>query len=379
MDLGGKTREQRIELQQEPRLSNSALNQLVAQDDLEPGTTFEEKFFDPTSMGMTTMTFEYVRPHEVEVYDEKIPTHHFRQIVGGNELDVYVDDKGEVYVQEFPFRIIGARMPAELGRARAQALRRKFEEQVASGEIGAFDLSMEAAVGLLKEGTAPGIGHRRYRINGIPEGVALQLDSARQSVVSKKQTMAVVDTSKSGSANDDLTDELREEYLAATLRIDSDAEVFANLVGDIADSPTSTAEALARAIKKRITPRGDVAVQAASQVLENGDGDCTEFALALVAALRAHDIPARFVSGVKKTDEGFVPHQWVQYHDGDEWVDADATTDTLLPGSGHLQLFTHAAPEHREYIHVLDQVTVEPIGQPESDETVGVGKESDFN
>lgn len=380
MDIGGGVREQRIELKQPPRLSNSALNQLVAQDDLEPGTTFKEKYFDPTSMGMRTMTFEYVRPHDVEVYGEKIPTYHFRQLVGGNELDVYVDDHGEVYIQEFPFRIIGARMPAELGRARAQNIRRKFEKRVASGELGAFDLSMEAAVGLLKKGSAAPLGHTRYRINAIPEGVALELESARQSVVSKKETIAVIDTSKRGKVAT-LDETQRDQFLATSLRIDSDAEVFADLLGDKPHprSTTARAERLARAIKKRVKVRGDVAIQSASQVLEDGHGDCTEYSLALVAALRAYDIPARFVFGVKKTDDGFVPHQWVQYDNGDEWADIDATTDTMLPGFGHIQLLTSPDPEHSEYVHILDQVTVEPMGQPEPETDVGDAPPSDFN
>jgi hypothetical protein len=44
-------------------------------------------------------------------------------------LDVYVDDKGEILIQEFPLKLVGARVPAALGRTRSASIRRQIEER----------------------------------------------------------------------------------------------------------------------------------------------------------------------------------------------------------------------------------------------------------
>lgn len=382
MDLAGEMREQKLTLTEAPRLANSALNQLVAQGDkLTPGARFEQEYFDPTVMGMTKMVFEFVRPHEVAVYEETVSTYHFRQIVSGTELDVYVDKNGEVYIQEFPLRIVGSRMPPELGRARAQSLRREFETSQKSGGV---DLSVETAVGLFK-GTE-GIGAltpkspSKYAITNIPEDVVLELSSGEQAVIEKSQTSATVDTSMKGDSPT-LSDEQLEPYLQSSLRIDGDAEVFDDLVAsELPDSLTLRAEKIGRAVKSRMTTSGEVGIQTASQALEKGSGDCTEYSLVLVAALRRHGVPARFVSGVKRDEKkNFIPHQWVQYWTGSGFVDIDATTDTLLPGLAQVQLFTHAQPEHPAFVHILDQINIEPLDLEAPADRTGEGADGDFN
>lgn len=373
MDLAGQLREQKLELKEAPRLSNSAVNALVAAEKLTPGQRFEQQYFDPTVLGMTTMTFEYVREHEVAVFDQKIPTRHFRQIVAGNELDVYVDDNGEVYIQEFPFRIIGARVPNELGQSRASAMKREFRDKKDS-----VDLSVETAVGLLK-----GVdqvfskNNSEFLISDIPEGVILSLDSGEQRAVQKKAVQAIVDTAQKGE-REELTTDGEAKLLESSLRIDHKSGAFAELLPDEQKDKTSTlrAETLARALRDRMKNKGEVSIQTASQALEKGEGDCTELSLVLVAALRHHGIPARFVSGVRESEGKLIPHQWVQYWNGGEYIDIDLTTDTLMPGTNQIQLFTHTEPEHPEYVHVLDQIKIEPVAEP-GENTAGTP--SDFN
>ena len=143
-------------------------------------------------------------------------------------------------------------------------------------------------------------------------------------------------------------------------------------------APTLRAAPLAKRVHDLIEPRGTVAIQTASQVLETGEGDCTEYALAFVAALRHHGIPARFVSGVKMDESGkFIPHQWVQYWNDSEFVDVDLTTPTMLVGAGHIQLFNHALPEHPQFVHALDQLTIEPL--PPTSQAPDHGAAIDFN
>jgi hypothetical protein len=165
LNLLGEPKTQTIELQDKPRLSTSAFNQLLASGDIEAGDEFSERFFDPTTMQMTEMVMLYKGKKTVDVYEEKVPAHHILQKVAGNELDVYVDDKGEILIQEFPLRMVGARVPAELGRTRASSIRRKLEERQKQQKnkpgAGQFDFNLGTAMELLGGQVAPekvGIG-----------------------------------------------------------------------------------------------------------------------------------------------------------------------------------------------------------------------------
>ncbi|MFP4599879.1 MAG: hypothetical protein ACLFVJ_16595 [Persicimonas sp.] len=161
LNLSGEPRDRSIELDDRPRLSSSAFNQLLASGDLVVGETFEEKFFDPTTMQMTAMTMEYVGPDTVDVYEEEFEAHHIVQRLGSDELDVYVDSRGEILIQEFPLKIIASRVPAELGRTRASSIRRKLAERQkeakASGESssGGFEFSLDSAMRMLGGQASP--------------------------------------------------------------------------------------------------------------------------------------------------------------------------------------------------------------------------------
>ena len=129
LDLGTSPRKQTIALEQRPRLSTNATNQLLAAGKLEAGEEFEERYFDPTTMQMTRVVMTYQGRKEIEVYGEKTRAHHVVQRMSGTELDVYVDNQGDILIQEFPLRIIGARLPAAVARSRVASIRRRVKEQ----------------------------------------------------------------------------------------------------------------------------------------------------------------------------------------------------------------------------------------------------------
>ena len=157
--LTDEPKKKTLQLQEKPRLSSSAFNQLLASGNIEAGDEFAEQFFDPTTMQMTEMVMLYKGKTEVDVFGEKVPGHYIIQKVAGNELDVYVDDRGEILVQEFPLRMIGARMPPELGRARASSIRQTIKEhkkkQKSSGDTAQFDFDLSTAMDLLGGQVAP--------------------------------------------------------------------------------------------------------------------------------------------------------------------------------------------------------------------------------
>jgi len=79
-----------------------------------------------------------------------------------------------------------------------------------------------------------------------------------------------------------------------------------------------------------------------SEVLEGRHGVCQDFAHLMIACLRSHGVPARYVSGYLVPKPGIVgaqaSHAWVSvYCPGVGWVDFDPTND-VRPAGGHVTL-----------------------------------------
>lgn len=131
----------------------------------------------------------------------------------------------------------------------------------------------------------------------------------------------------------------RGPYLASSSMIGTDDPEIAKFVGAAApgSDPREMAEQLRRRVHRHINQKTlDVGLASASDVVRTREGDCTEHAVLLAAALRAAGIPSRVVSGAVYIDEFlgaegvFGYHMWTQAllptaGGGAEWVDLDAT------------------------------------------------------
>ena len=87
-------------------------------------------------------------------------------------------------------------------------------------------------------------------------------------------------------------------------------------------------------VRYEITPTSLDAVE----ILERGEGDCTEYALLTVTLLRAAGIPAKLQEGMAASGDEMVAHAWVAWHDGNRWHEVDPTAGTVGVSSGHLEL-----------------------------------------
>ena len=265
--LGEVPETRTIELEQPPKLSANALNHIIASGDLEEGRRYRQEFFDPTSFGIKEIVYEYQGQVDVDVYDRKERAHHFRQLVAGNELDVYVSDSAEILIQEFPMRTLGMSLPPALGRARAKAIREQLQDGAQARALGLggqgkeraapVDLSMKTALRMLgsallgEDGQRLELaeGERAYQLKGIPAGLSLQLDSTRQLVAHQGNEdvlvvtkQPVVPATKEGPPPppapldypERLTEAQRAELLEATERIDHRAPAIGALIEGIA-------------------------------------------------------------------------------------------------------------------------------------------------
>lgn len=337
-ELAGQKRTSKVTLPKAPRLSQSAFFQLASMADLEPGAVFEQEYFDPMVMGMTQMRFKYIRRHEIDVYDQKLNAFHFRQEVGNDQFDVYMDGEGEVYIQEMPLRIIGARVPAEFGQTRAKALERQFREKNANE--GA--VSVDDAIGMLR-GEGGLQRDSRFIVTGFPDTLVVVADGPSQKVVSRKLDEVVIDTTLVGELPVPGA-EVLDEMLAVDPKFDSFQW------GVILETPEDMiapkkAEKVGRAIRdKLVQPEDDSSFGRAELMVEG---------------LRRMKIPARMVYGFEFVDDAVKPHFWVQYFDGTRLQDLDPSRATLLANTGQVQLGVANAVDRLVYEAQLKEIKVE--------------------
>ncbi|MEM1346942.1 MAG: transglutaminase-like domain-containing protein [Myxococcota bacterium] len=374
------------------RLSVSALNELIASKDLEVGRDYTQSFFDPLSMSQRELTYTYLGRVALESYDIRYDVHHFRQQVMGNELDVYITDAGELVLQELPLRTRSTKIPNGLGRLRSAEIRRTLREKQ-QGAREALDAHPDTTLldGLLpKSDPTPldlsgamqrlserleGQKHQdygappqtRWRITGVDEAMKLELTSSRQRALTTREdpSVVIVEVGAHGAiaqAPEDL-----EPLLAATPRINHDAEAIAALLEGIdpaAPAPQRAASVVA-AVAKALKTQPNAAIQSAAAALEYGKGDCTEYTLITVAALRRLRLPARFAQGVLLEGGATAAHQWAQYWDASngQWVDVDALKPEGATTDAHLQLYTSLTPEHPGVLHALSNVKIERVAR----------------
>lgn len=133
----------------------------------------------------------------------------------------------------------------------------------------------------------------------------------------------------------------KRRALAPTRDYPANAEKIRELVPVIIGKqkdPDKIAAAIVAWVHKRIryeiTPRR---VDGA-KVLENGRGDCSEYATLTVTLLRAAGVPAEERSGMMASGSDMVAHAWVAYHDGKRWHEVDPTAGTTSVTAGHIEM-----------------------------------------
>ncbi|GEM_PF-4380734 len=350
-----------IQLKKAPKLSTHVYRTLATLKDLKPGSIYKEKFFDALSLGMSEMVFEFVEFKDVDLYGEKIPARHFIQKIAGNALDVYVDKEGGVLIQEFPFQIVASRVAPSFGRSRARAMRvaKKGDREGVELELG------QAFFGAS--------GESSYVISGIQESENLPLSSFSQKLIRWTDEGAIVDTNSMESIKN-ISSEEEEEALKATPRIDYQHEVF----NFAAISSDKNVLPIALHIVKQVSEKMKIVPVKtplpASAIYARGEGDCTEFSIVTLAALRRSGLPSRFVYGVKADKDGkFVAHQWVEFWEGQRFYEVDATEKDGKVTTNTIRFFSSNDPESPRFLDLLGRVKIQPYHSSKS------GQTADFN
>lgn len=192
--------------------------------------------------------------------------------------------------------------------------------------------SYRVRVQVLKDFSLPESGAQR--VTSEPDGaLRVEIDATRGSPASEKES-------------------LDPTYLASSGLIDfKDPEVLRfseRSLRGASDDRLERAAILRLAVARHMSRKNfETAFASASDAVRSREGDCTEHAVLLAAALRADGIPARVATGLVHcpipgtSQTGFAWHMWVQALVSGRWLDLDPTR-TLDFDAGHLLVSTSA-------------------------------------
>lgn len=383
------------------RLAQMAPNQLARLDGLEKDAKITLELFDPIALKLTQQTYRYIDRRDFESFGVSSPVRAFGQEYLGQEQPVFVADNGELWATRMPLQILASKASKNLAKARISLLKRQAQEMIAKREknkdkilsqLGAQGLdpsqmSLDTALGLMGqalEGQGMLPAHSWQLLPKSDEVLAaLRLESARQRRLKLQEGQSaegiIITTGSFDEAQvepapkEALDDELKAKLLAREGRVNGDDEAILKLIEGVAQEDAQvTAHEIGKRLRLAMKEEPLTSITMASEALAQGKGDCTEYALIMVAALRAAKLPARFVHGVRVTqDEGMVPHQWVQYWDASsgQFKELDATRPNLSPDPNHIQLMWSIEPEAPEFVQVLDQLKISPLKTTPQDTT----------
>lgn len=370
--LGDSTEQFIADLDEQPRLAQHAIPQLLATEELEEGDLYEQEFFDPLTLSPSNLTLEYEGRTDVTshggVYED---AHSFGQSVGNLRSRIRTDEHGEVLQQVLPMQIAVDRMPDAVGKSHFADFEQTFEERsqdappfvdaidtddllalvarFGSGEIDRLRTADEDDDPLLE--TDEDDDRTEFQLSNLADIDDIELMSPRQHIALQTSDQARVETDvanplwHAGDApidsdyqpratpDDDevvesLADQLSHSVDAARNDVDQlDATAISAALDDVC--PDETFEDTGDAF---VAPWPDDPA---------GEPDSPVECLALLAdATTALDLPPHFVHGAVFDGRDFHQRVWIAWYDqGHYFGEFDPIAADAEVGADHIQLF----------------------------------------
>jgi hypothetical protein len=333
----GKSEQRRVLPWPEGAVLSEGARRTSARHGLAPGTRYEVLSWEPFSLAAFNSVVTVVGPERVEIDGVR------RELV---RVDQLVDLDGT------PFRgseWVDASL--EVQRATLPMMGMLFE-LVACSEACATapnqpldvltDTMVDAPRALSADERAAGLAYV-LKIT-TPDPVALPTTAEQRAVREGDAWLVRVLPGRPGDDGDAPT----EADLAATRSLNFDDPAVGALARRAAgEQPPASRDALMQRLEAFVrrhieTKSMRVGYASASETAASREGDCTEHAVLLAALGRSLGVPTRVVNGLVYSPEFggrrnvFVPHAWVQAHDGRRWRSYDAAQPGF--GAGHIAL-----------------------------------------
>jgi hypothetical protein len=188
-----------------------------------------------------------------------------------------------------------------------------------------------------KLGSSSKVKHLELVLDGLP--ATLNLNDNRQKLDGSILTIERV--SLKNLKTEALSDGDRKKWLATSAFVDHEHPAIVALSGKfgLQKNIEQRVRNMAQGVHERLQYTLSTAPPTASSILAAGKGDCTEYAMLLVAVARAAGLPARVVSGMAYTgdsDPGFAFHAWAEIHVNGAWLAADPTWNQVPVDATHI-------------------------------------------
>jgi hypothetical protein len=301
------------------------LTKIIETDGLSAGRKYTLKILEPLTQSLIEISFEVLEEESVLILGERMSLWHVRTSmteIFPIVLDEWIDEKGEIWksISDAGFlHTTSIRMPKEMA----------LEISGQNLDI-AFSLLIESNVEFAHPQKIQNV---TYKVSGIPvEKIkSFPFEGASQTLLDVKEDYAIIQTKSLVFFEKDarpfpIEGDKFAKYLAPTTFCQSDdpevGKVAKAIVGDEKNSWIASKK-IAEWVSREMEPNYDVGFASAKEILENREGDCSEFTVLMVALCRSVGIPARAAVGVMYGQGIFAYHMWPEVYVG-EWVGLDA-------------------------------------------------------
>ncbi|MBD3348520.1 MAG: hypothetical protein GF400_04915 [Candidatus Eisenbacteria bacterium] len=321
-----------------------AVERLHVERGFVPGDSYSYATFDPDFEAVTTCSVCVVGPDTLRTADGPVAAEHIRvypDVYDGAAVDEWLSESGALWLQEFE----------SLGVVTRRTSRREAEREFTPPDISAETL-IESNVRFHRPWLVEEALYELWLDSGVPDEVAVT--GGRQQIVGRTERgvlLRVVSSEGTAGCGSGASNErVSSQYLEANVLLQKDAPAIADAaraaVSGAEGDPRAMAEGISRAVAGLVHDRGyGTAFASATEVLETGEGDCSEHAVLAAAMARAVGLPSRLAVGLVHFDGAFAYHMWVEMWTGSCWYAVDPTEGRAGVDATHITLDVSALGE----------------------------------
>lgn len=287
------------------------------------GQHYALSMFDPASLTVAQVDMQVLGPERVALPDGMVTLNHQRQVLntlrGSQTMDLWLDDHGQA--RKGTLDMLGRQLDM-LACSQACAM----------APVQNLDMFRAAMVSSPRPVSPDMRGaFLRYRMH-VPEGnpqPVITTDEQRVTSLGHGDWQVDIGNPQPGGEAPP-----QPEDTVANAWVQSDAPAIREMAAKAVGNATDDLQKMRRLrsfVSDYITQHGlDIGYASALEVVQNRQGDCTEYAVLLAALARAEQIPTRVVTGMVYADHYagasrvFAPHAWVQAWIKGRWQSFDA-------------------------------------------------------
>ncbi|ETR74417.1 MAG: Transglutaminase domain containing protein [Candidatus Magnetoglobus multicellularis str. Araruama] len=313
--------------------------------DLKPGESQKLKLFDPSTMGMRTVTLFYDGSQDIEIMGDSVTCKMYSMEFMGMKSTAWIDSDGQI-VQEKG--IMGMMLKKTAREDALKNLSNKNRTDLIEWVSVSSNIVIENPE-LITQITYQIQGE--FDPKGLEGGRQKIHDNSDLSIKRERIPMPPYSTKS------------MEKYLQSTLLIPTDHPDIQGQLKQI----TRKADPTLVKIKKvmvwmtdNIIKRPVLSVPNAVETLKHKRGDCNEHAVLTAALLRVAGVPTRIVAGLVYLEGRFYYHAWNEVY-LNQWVSLDVIMSQFPADVTHIRLVKGAPDAQMALLGMIGNIQIQII------------------